>query len=82
MAPFKALNKRNGYKTALFGIAVTLAVGLVTAQDLRQVHFKGIINDYSPSTVMGGPYEIRAVWTLDIFGPERLYHAPRAGDAA
>lgn len=61
-----AFNMRTGYKTALLGIAVTLAVGLVTAQDLRQVHFKGVINDYGPSTVTGGPYEIRGVWTLDI----------------
>ena len=57
--------RRTGYGLALFGIAATLAVGLV-AQDLRQVHFKGVINDYSPSTVAGGPYEIRGVWSLDI----------------
>jgi hypothetical protein len=31
----------------------------------RFVHFTGIINDYSPSTVAGGPYEIRGNWTLD-----------------
>jgi hypothetical protein len=30
------------------------------------VHFKGILNDYSPSTVSGGPYEIRGVWSLDV----------------
>ena len=54
------------YKQALFGIAVTLAVGLAPAQDLRQMHFKGVINDYSPSTVAGGPYEIRGVWSLDV----------------
>ena len=49
-----------------FGIAFTLAAGLVTAQDLRQVHFKGVINDYSPSTVSGGPWEIRGTWSLDV----------------
>jgi hypothetical protein len=47
-------------------IAFTLAVGLVTAQDLRQVNFKGIIHDYSPSTVSGGPWEIRGSWSLDV----------------
>ena len=29
------------------------------------VHFSGIINDYSPSTVAGGPYEIRGNWSLE-----------------
>jgi hypothetical protein len=30
------------------------------------VHFAGVINDYSPSTVAGGPYEIRGDWALDV----------------
>lgn len=50
----------------LFGIALTLAAGLMPAQDLRLVHFKGVINDYSPSNVSGGPWEIRGVWSLDV----------------
>src|ERR1700722_243631 len=57
---------RTRYKQALLGIAVTLAAGLAPAQDLRQTHLKGVINDYSPSTVAGGPYEIRGVWSLDV----------------
>jgi hypothetical protein len=43
-----------------------LAAGLMPAQDLRLVHFKGVINDYSPSNVSGGPWEIRGVWSLDV----------------
>src|ERR1017187_8064783 len=54
------------YRRFFFGIALTLAVGLVPAQDLRLVHFKGVINDYSPSTVSGGPWEIRGTWSLDV----------------
>jgi hypothetical protein len=54
------------YRRVFFGIAVTLAAGLVTAQDLRLVHFKGVVNDYSPSTVSGGPWEIRGTWSLDV----------------
>src|SRR5450755_225080 len=54
------------YRPAFFGIAFTLAVGLAPAQDLRLVHFKGVINDYSPSTVSGGPWEIRGTWSLDV----------------
>jgi hypothetical protein len=54
------------YKKAFFGIAAALAVGTVLAQDLRIVKFKGLINDYSPSTVPGGPYEIRGEWSMDV----------------
>jgi hypothetical protein len=54
------------YRLVFFGVAFTLGAGLVTAQDLRLVHFKGVINDYSPSTVSGGPWEIRGVWSLDV----------------
>ena len=51
------------------GIAVAVAAmpaGGIQAQDLRPVHFSGVINDYSPSTVSGGPYEIRGDWSLDV----------------
>ena len=48
------------------GIAFTLAVGLMSAQDMRRVQFAGTISDYSPSTVSGGPYEMRGDWTLDV----------------
>ena len=54
------------YKRAFFGIAISLAAGLALGQELRNVHFKGVINDYSPSTVSGGPYEIRGAWSLDV----------------
>ena len=54
------------YRQVLLGLAATLAVGLAPAQDLRIVHFKGVINDYSPSTVSGGPWEIRGSWSVDI----------------
>jgi hypothetical protein len=29
-------------------------------------HFTGLINDYSPSTVKGGPWEMHGQWTLDL----------------
>jgi hypothetical protein len=53
------------YDRAL-GFAVTLAMGLMPAQDMRRVQFAGTISDYSPSTVSGGPYEMRGDWTLDV----------------
>ena len=54
------------YKWFLCGIALTLGGGLAPAQDLRIVNFKGVVNDYSPSTVSGGPWEIRGTWSLDL----------------
>src|SRR5271169_3879362 len=47
---------------ALFGVALVQA----HAQDLRPVHFSGVIHDYSPSTVSGGPYEMRGEWSQDV----------------
>jgi len=32
------------------------------------VHFRGLINDYSPSTVKGGPWEMHGTWTMDLTG--------------
>ncbi len=49
-----------------FTLACTLAAAFAPAQDLREVHFSGILNDYSPSTVSGGPWEIRGDWSLDV----------------
>ena len=50
-----------------FGIAIALSgLTFMRGQDLRTVHFKGVISDYSPSTVSGGPYEIRGAWSLNV----------------
>ena len=51
---------------SVYGIALVLAPWCVQAQELRRVHLSGLINDYSPSTVSGGPYEIRGQWSLDV----------------
>jgi hypothetical protein len=59
------------HSAGICGIAIVLtgfAMVPVVAQDLRPVHFSGVINDYSPSTVAGGPYEIRGDWSLDVVG--------------
>ncbi len=45
--------------TALCGIALF-------GQDLRNVRFNGIIHDYSPANVSGGPWEIRGNWNVEI----------------
>ncbi len=46
-----------------------LALGLslrVEAQSPIPVQFGGLINDYSPSTVKGGPWEMHGQWTMSI----------------
>jgi hypothetical protein len=61
--------KKVRFMTKICGVAIAVsAIALVPAQaqDLRPVHFSGVINDYSPSTVAGGPYEIRGDWSLDV----------------
>ena len=54
----------------LCAIAIASGIALVStnAQNLRPVRFAGMIHDYSPSTVSGGPYEMRGEWTLDVVG--------------
>jgi hypothetical protein len=54
---------------AICGIAIAVAaIALMRAQaqDIRPIRFSGVINDYSPSTVAGGPYEIHGDWSLDM----------------
>ena len=51
-----------------FCAAAIAFAGFVQAQDLRRVTFIGTLNDYSPSTVSGGPWEMRGEWSLDLFG--------------
>jgi len=58
---------RTKYARPLCAIAIALAgVASMRAQDLRDANFSGVISDYTPSTVSGGPYEFRGTWSLDI----------------
>lgn len=43
-----------------------LAGPVAPAQGLFIVHFGGLLNDYSPSTVSGGPWEMHGQWILDL----------------
>jgi hypothetical protein len=54
------------YVPYFFVLLSALAITQVGAQDLRRVFFSGMLHDYSPSTVPGGPYEIRGDWSLSI----------------
>ena len=55
-------------KVVGFCAAAIAFAGFVQAQDLRRVTFIGTLNDYSPSTVSGGPWEMRGEWSLDLLG--------------
>jgi hypothetical protein len=46
-------------------LAAIAGIGAL-AQDLRPVHFSGLVNDYTPSTISGGPYEMRGQWSVDV----------------
>lgn len=40
------------------------AAALAQAPHGREVHLRGLLNDYTPSTVSGGPYEMRGKWEI------------------
>lgn len=48
--------------TLLFWVSATCAL----AQERKPTHFSGLINDYSPASVKGGPWEMHGQWTLDL----------------
>jgi hypothetical protein len=55
---------------------VILAVGICArAQAPTPTHFSGLINDYSPETILGkvvGPWEMHGKWSLDLKGASGL----------
>lgn len=58
-------------KTLASAVRVLSLISLVSgacalAQAGKPVHLSGLINDYSPSTVKGGPWEMHGQWTMDI----------------
>ncbi len=60
-------------KSLSWGVCVLSVLALISVTDVlaqyaSPVHFSGLINDYSSSTIKGGPYEIRGDWSLDLHG--------------
>ena len=53
----------------VLSVVTLLSTAAALAQVLPAVNFTGLINDYSPSTVSGGPWEMHGQWSLD-FGRE------------
>jgi hypothetical protein len=60
--------KSNTLTSAVRSLPLLILVSGVCAfaQDRVPVHFTGLINDYSPSTVKGGPWEMHGQWILDL----------------
>jgi len=52
-----------GVLSALFLVG---SAALGQAPQARDVHFSGLLNDYTPSTVSNGPYEMRGSWKLEL----------------
>lgn len=50
----------------IFPLLLLVSATCALAQQRKPVHFSGLINDYSPSTVKGGPWEMHGQWTLDL----------------
>ncbi len=55
-------------KSRLSPLALLVLGTVALAQNPLPIHLNGVIDDYSPSTVKGGPWEIRGTWSLDLLG--------------
>jgi hypothetical protein len=49
-------------------LTLAVGVGAMGQQPKSPAHFSGTIDDYTPSTVKGGPYEMHGTWSLDLHG--------------
>ncbi len=61
-------SKSLGWAVCVLSILTLVSAIGVLAQVSSPVHLSGLINDYSPSTVKGGPYQIQGEWSLDLHG--------------
>jgi hypothetical protein len=52
----------------VFSVLLLVAGTCALAQDRRQVHFSGLINDYVPlsAAIKGSPWEIHGQWSMDL----------------
>jgi hypothetical protein len=49
-------------------LALAVGQGAIGQESKLPGHFSGLIDDYTPSTVKGGPYEMHGKWSLDLHG--------------
>jgi len=56
----------------MLSVLALLSTGIALAQERKDVNFtgltslSGLLNDYSPSDVKGGPWEMHGQWSLDL----------------
>ena len=54
------------YTAGVCGVLLAMVIPRTGAQELRRVSMSGVLHDYGPSTISGGPYEMRGEWSLGI----------------
>ncbi len=60
---------KKSFCCAARALVVVFALGISAfAQNRETVHFRGIINDFTPATTVkpSGPWELTGVWRLDL----------------
>lgn len=70
------MNKRAFWWTVriMLGLVLAVAMGASAQDPPPRMHFRGLINDYTPQTdpttgkALGGPWEIRGSWSLQLLG--------------
>jgi hypothetical protein len=50
----------------VFPLILLASAAPALAEEFGQEHFSGLFNDYAPSNVAGGPYEMHGQWSLDL----------------
>jgi hypothetical protein len=59
-------NNIPGTAIRVFALLFLASASCALAQDSKPVHATGLINDFSPSNVKGGPWEMHGEWSLDV----------------
>ncbi len=51
---------------AVIVLASAVGIGAMGQEPRLPAHFSGTIDDYTPSTVKGGPYEMHGTWSINL----------------
>lgn len=65
------MKKMLTFATRGLSLLLFISVGLSSAEERETVHFSGLLNDYSPAAVKGGPWEMHGQWALDLHRERR-----------
>jgi hypothetical protein len=59
-------NKISSLAARVFPLLFLASACCALAQDYKPVHATGLINDFSPGNVKGGPWEMHGEWSMDV----------------